>query len=193
MRYKDGSEDAEYKVERERLNREIGASYGKKPPDWKKLNPIQDSVDRALNSGERLFKAEFVNKGGSFFRRGDTVFLFDESGRQINEPEAQQFERQLKSQNPGVQFKRTGNRTWERLGGGDFASTERTVYEAYPAPIPLARKLKQREPEPDITVDVIGEPPAQDETRGTYYFDKGRFLTRGKYNGKASRTPQRGR
>jgi len=190
QRYKDGTADPDYVVDRVSLNRQIGANYGKRPPEWTKLAPIQDSVDRVLTPGERLFKSEFINKGGSSFRSGDVVFLFDDSGRQINDAEASQFERNLREDNPGANFVRTGNRTWERSDG--------SIFEAYPAPIPLARDVRQSrtpkpEPTPDIELDVVGEPDPEPEVgRGTYYFNKGRFLTRGKYNVKtSSRTTQR--
>lgn len=59
---------------------------------------------------------------------------------------------------------------------------------------------------PDIEIDVVADPdktPTQmiperqeqvpsDEPRGIYYFEKGRFLTRGKYNGKIRTSQRRG-
>lgn len=190
QRYKDGTDDPDYALDRVSLNRQIGVNYGKRPPGWTKLRPIQNSVDRVLSPGERAFKAGYINKGGSIFRSGEVVFLFDDSGRQINDAEALMFERNLREDNPGANFVRTGNRTWERSDG--------SIFEAYPAPIPLARNVKQSpkpEPTPDIELDVVGEPDPEPEVgRGTFYFGKGRFLTRGKYNDKtASRTTQRRR
>lgn len=52
-------------------------------------------------------------------------------------------------------------------------------------PVPLL-------PEEEVAIE---QPriPSDDGEVGVYYFDRGRFLTRGKYNGKASRTTQRRR
>jgi len=50
-------------------------------------------------------------------------------------------------------------------------------------PVPLPPKEEVKFEPPYVTTD--------DDSVGVYYFDKGRFLTRGKYNGKTSRTTQR--